>query len=85
MEWVAYRTKVIGLIPEGDQKGHKYTCFARSALCTWNLYDLYALDLVFNGVYTNYYAAVDVLQNDLFSAAIAKERWRDGLQIFQIL
>ena len=24
---------VIGSIPECDQKGHKYTCFARSALC----------------------------------------------------
>ena len=46
---------------------------------------MYALDLVFNGVYMTYYAAVDVLQNDLFSAAIAKERWGDGLQIFQIL
>ena len=30
---------------EGDQKGHKYTCFARSALCIpiGNLYDLCAL------------------------------------------
>ena len=46
MEWVAYCTKVIGLIPEGDQKGHKYTSFARSALCTGNLYDLYALVIV---------------------------------------
>ena len=78
-------TKVIGSILEGDQKGHKYTCFARSALCTGNLYDLNALDLVFNGVYTTYYAAVNVLQNDLFSTVIAKERWGDGLQIFQIL
>ena len=33
-------------IPEGDQKGHKYTCFARSALCTVNLYDLYALAFI---------------------------------------
>ena len=54
-------------------------------MCTGNLYDLYALDLVFNGVYMTYYAAVDVLQNDLFSAAIANERWGDGLQISQIL
>ena len=43
VEWVAHCTKVIGSIPEGDQKGHKYTCFARSALFTGNLYDLYAL------------------------------------------
>ena len=46
VEWVAHFTKVIGSIPEGDQKGHKYTCFARSALFTGNLYDLYALVLL---------------------------------------
>ena len=44
---LAYRIigwyKVIVSIPEGDQKGHKYTCSARSALCTVNLYDLYTL------------------------------------------
>ena len=40
---ISHCTKVIGSIPEGDQKGHKYTCFARSALCTGNLYDSYAL------------------------------------------
>ena len=28
-------TKVIGSIPEGEHKAHKYTCFARSALCTF--------------------------------------------------
>ena len=39
--------KVIGSIPEGDQKGHKYTSFARSALCTGNLYYLYALVVFF--------------------------------------
>ena len=31
-------------IPEGEQKAHKYTCFASSALCTGN-YDLYVLVL----------------------------------------
>ena len=31
-------------IPEGEQKAHKYTCFACSALCTGN-YDLYVLVL----------------------------------------
>ena len=36
--WMAHCTKVIGSIPEGDQKGHKYTCFARIALCIYNLY-----------------------------------------------
>ena len=44
--WVAHFTKVIGSIPEGDQKGHKYTCFARSALCRENLYELYALVVI---------------------------------------
>ena len=34
VEWVVHCTKVIGSTPEGDQKGHKYTCFARSALHT---------------------------------------------------
>ena len=34
--------KVIGSIPEGEQKTHKYTCFARSALCIGDS-DLYAL------------------------------------------
>ena len=34
----------IGLIPEGEQKAHKYICFACSALCTGN-YDLYVLVL----------------------------------------
>ena len=43
--WMAHCTKVISSIPEGDQKGHKYTCFARSDLCTGNLYDLYALEV----------------------------------------
>ena len=33
VEWV---TKVIGSIPEGEQKTHKYTCFAGSALCKGN-------------------------------------------------
>ena len=35
------RFKVIGSIPEGDQKGHMYTCFERSVLCTCTgkLYD----------------------------------------------
>ena len=37
---ISHCTKVIGSIPEGDQKGHKYTCFARSALFTGNLNDL---------------------------------------------
>ena len=32
--------KVIGSIPGGEQKTHKYTCFARSALCIGD-YDLY--------------------------------------------
>ena len=32
-----------------EVQGHKYTCFARSVLCTGNLYDLYAL--VYNIVY----------------------------------
>ena len=82
---MSHCNKVIGSSPEGEQKAHKCTCFARSALCTGNLYDLFALDLVFNGVYTTYYAAVDVLQNDLFLAAIAKEWWGDGLHIVQIL
>ena len=36
---MAYCTKVI---PEGEQKAHNYTCFARSALYTGN-FDLYAL------------------------------------------
>ena len=31
-------------IPEGEQKAHKYTCFASSALSTGN-YDLYVLVL----------------------------------------
>ena len=40
--------KITGMpsIPEVDQKGHKYTCFVRSALCSVHmepLYDLYAL------------------------------------------
>ena len=45
---MAHCTKVIGSIPEaeGDQKGHKYTCFAKSALCTGSLYDLYALVVI---------------------------------------
>ena len=34
--------KVIGSIPEGEQKTHKYTCFARSAMCIGD-YDLYPL------------------------------------------
>ena len=38
---------VIGSIPEGDQKGDIYTCFARSALCTGSLYDLYAMQWCF--------------------------------------
>ena len=42
VEWVAHCTKVIRSIQEGDQKGHKYTLFARSALCTGSLSDLYA-------------------------------------------
>ena len=46
VEWVAHCTKVIGSIPEDDQKGHKYTCFARSALCIGNLYELYALVVI---------------------------------------
>ena len=43
VKWVAHCTRVIGSIREGDQKGLKYTCFARSAFCTGNLYYLYAL------------------------------------------
>ena len=46
VEWVAHCTKVIGSIPEGDQKGYKYTCFARSVFCTGGLYDLYALVVI---------------------------------------
>ena len=42
-EWVA---QVIGSIPKCDQKDHTYTCFARSVLCTGNLDDLSALDLI---------------------------------------
>ena len=42
VESVAHCTKVIGSIPEGEQKAYKYTCFARGALCTGN-YNLYAL------------------------------------------
>ena len=29
-------TQIISSIPEGGRKAHKYTCFARSALCTGN-------------------------------------------------
>ena len=36
-------------IPEGEQKAHKYTCFASSALCTGN-YDLYVLVFFVLGV-----------------------------------
>ena len=49
LEWVAHCTKDIGSIPEGEQKAHKYTCFARSALCTGN-YDLYVLVFFVLGV-----------------------------------
>ena len=53
--WVAHCIKVIGSIPEGDQKVHKYTCFARSALCTGNLYDLYTLLYYIYTKYINRY------------------------------
>ena len=34
VDWVAHCcTKVIGSVPESDQKAHKYTCFVRSAWC----------------------------------------------------
>ena len=42
VKWVAHCTKVIGSIPEDEQKAHKNTCFARSVLCTGSLYDSYA-------------------------------------------
>ena len=35
-------TEIKGSLPEGDQKAHKYTCFARSASCCmywpWKIY-----------------------------------------------
>ena len=43
LQWEAYCTKVIGSTLEGNQKGHKYTCFATRELCIEKLYNLYAL------------------------------------------
>ena len=40
---MSHCTKVICSSPESEQKAHKCTCFAKSALCTGS-YDLHALN-----------------------------------------
>ena len=40
---MSHCTRVISSSPEGEQKAHKCTCFAKSALCTGS-YDLHALN-----------------------------------------
>ena len=37
VKWATHFTKVIGSIPEVEQKAHKYTFIARSSLCTVGL------------------------------------------------
>ena len=50
VEWVAHCTKVIGSIPEGEQKTHKYTFFYKECLvrlgfvCTNENYVKYIVD-----------------------------------------
>ena len=50
-------TKVKGSIQEGEQKAHKYTCFARSALCTGNLYYLYAIECLSQDNFSSFKSA----------------------------